>query len=483
MKKQSILLAIVFLLAACGRVAAYSGGTGEPNDPYLIATAEDMNEIGANPDDWDAYFLLTADINLADYTGTQFNIIGYFEKWDSPNNVSFTGIFDGDKHTISNFTYTTTDTDYIGIFGYIDGTKAEIKDLNLVDPDVNAAGDSDSVGSLVGHLEAGTVIGCAINSGNTVGQNYVGGLVGYNHRGTISDCNANGKVSGNWVFGGLVGYNFNTILNCNASGSVSGHQNMGGLVGCNYGHISNCYAIGGVSGDDYTGGLVGKNYSTVSNCYAAGDISGHYAGGLVGENYYGQTSNCYATGNVSGTIYTGGLVGWNWKSTIENCYATGSVSGDSYTGGLVGWNGNSTISNCYATGAVGGNDYTGGLVGRNGNSTIENCYATGSVSGDSYTGGLVGYNSLSTITASFWDIETSGQSSSAGGNPKTTAEMKRQFTFTNVNWDFIEVWNTGENQTYPFLRVYPAGDIDHDNIVNFVDVAILAGHWLEETGQ
>jgi len=28
--------------------AQYGGGTGEPNDPYLIYTAEQMNEIGAN---------------------------------------------------------------------------------------------------------------------------------------------------------------------------------------------------------------------------------------------------------------------------------------------------------------------------------------------------------------------------------------------------------------------------------------------------
>jgi len=458
-KKQPILLAMVFLLTACSLVAAYSGGTGEPNDPYLIATAEDMNEIGANPDDWDAYFLLTADINLADYTGTQFNITGYYERWDSPNNAPFTGIFDGNGHTISNFTYTTTDTDYIGIFGYINKSAAVIKNVNLVNPNVHAAGDSDSVGSLVGHLENGKIIGCAVDSGNSVGRTCVGGLVGYNNRGTISDCNANGEVSGNWVFGGLVGHNFNTILNCNASSSVSGHQNMGGLVGCNNGRISNCYAIGNVSGDDYPGGLVGKNYGTVSDCYATGYISGGgYVGGLVAENFYGTISNCFATGDTSGALYTGSLLGWNWYGPIENCYATGNVSGDNQTGGLVGRNVHSPISNCYATGAVDGNDYTGGLVGIN-------------------------LGTLSTITASFWDIETSGQPGSDGGTPKTTAEMKRQSTFMDAGWDFIEIWNIGENQTYPFLQVYPAGDIDHDNIVNFVDVAILAGHWLEETGQ
>jgi len=61
--------------------------------------------------------------------------------------------------------------------------------------------------------------------------------------------------------------------------------------------------------------------------------------------------------------------------------------------------------------------------------------------------------------------------------------MKRQSTFTDAGWDFIEIWHIGENQTYPFLRTHLAGDIDHDDIVNFYDLLILASHWLEGTGQ
>lgn len=57
-----------------------------------------MNEIGANSDDWDKYFILMADINLSGYTGTQFNIIGNVGN----NTTKFTGSFDGNDHTISN---------------------------------------------------------------------------------------------------------------------------------------------------------------------------------------------------------------------------------------------------------------------------------------------------------------------------------------------------------------------------------------------
>ena len=59
------LTAYLFVLPA---QAQYGGGTGEPNDPYLIYTAEHLNAIGAEPNDWDKHFKLMADINLSGYS-------------------------------------------------------------------------------------------------------------------------------------------------------------------------------------------------------------------------------------------------------------------------------------------------------------------------------------------------------------------------------------------------------------------------------
>ena len=61
---------------------------------------------------------------------------------------------------------------------------------------------------------------------------------------------------------------------------------------------------------------------------------------------------------------------------------------------------------------------------------------------------------------------------------KTTAHMKQQSTFTD--WDLINVWNIGENQTYPYLRTHGASDINKDNITNFLDLCIVAEQWCEE---
>jgi hypothetical protein len=62
---------------------------------------------------------------------------------------------------------------------------------------------------------------------------------------------------------------------------------------------------------------------------------------------------------------------------------------------------------------------------------------------------------------------------------KSTADMHAESTFTAAGWDFVEVWGIGEGQTYPFLRTHPAGDLNHSGLVDWRDLAILAGHWLE----
>jgi hypothetical protein len=56
--------------------------------------------------------------------------------------------------------------------------------------------------------------------------------------------------------------------------------------------------------------------------------------------------------------------------------------------------------------------------------------------------------------------------------------MKQQATFEG--WDFINVWDIGENQTYPFLRTHSPGDLNKDGAVNFLDLCVIANQWMEE---
>jgi len=381
--------------------AQYGGGSGEPNDPYLIYTAEQMNAIGVNPRDWrDKHFKLIADIDLSAYTGTAFNIIG--PSYGNP----FGGVFDGNGKTISNFKYTCIGTDRIGLFGCV-AESAQIKDLGLIDPNVDA-GTGSWVGSLVGYMDQASISNCYVEGGSVSGNDHVGGLVGSG--GPISNCHATASISGSHNIGGLVGYTWDIISNCYTAASVSGGDTVGGLVGWNNGTINNCYSTSNVTGNYLLGGLVGVNDKIITNCYSSGDISGgDKVGGLAG----GQT----------------------WDGTIANCYSTGSVSGNEIVGGLV----------------------------------VEN-----------YGG---------SVTASFWDIQTSGQATSAGGTGKTTAEMQTESTFTDAGWDFVaesvngteDIWSICEGTNYPrFVWQIPAGDFVCPDGITIEDFVFFTEYWRDD---
>ena len=450
-------------------------GTGSKEQPYLVRTAEQLNLIGLSRCEWDKHFKLVADIDLSAYTGTQFNKIGN-------STYPFTGVFDGNGHTISNFTYTATHTGCIGLFAYVDDANALIKDLTLVDPNVNAASWTDYVASIVGWLESGTISGCGIEGGSVSGEDYyVGGMVGKNAYGTIENCYTTGvgSVMGTRYTGGLVGENeYGTISDCYSSASVTGYDYTGGLVGYDYrGTISNCHTAGSVTGDECTGGLVGRS-STIENCYSIASVSGvdEYTGGLVGYNS-GTISNSYAAGGVTGAHCTGGLVGKNRDGKISNCYATGEVStsGTSWQGGY--------FYSPYDNVVVNGMGYLC-LQGHTSSSSFEDDLAAGHW--ELTTGGLVGSNYEGTIVASFWDAEIGGPDNGIGtGLP--TSQMQTMSTFTDAGWDFVEesvnglddIWDICEGTNYPKLawQILLPGDFVCPDGVDFMDYAVLTEQW------
>ncbi len=230
------------------------------------------------------------------------------------------------------------------------------------------------------------------------------------------------------------------------------------------GTIENVGLNGNVTGQNNVGVLVGKNEGTVSACYAMGRVIGtENVGGLAGFNFNGSTiADSNTAANVTGDSNVGGLVGWNKNGTVSNSYAAGRVIGTSDVGGLVGKN-SDTVHNSYATGRVIGDDIVGGLVGKNDNTaSVSDSYSVGTVTGSTEVGGLVGQGQPADVTSSFWDTETSGQGSSDGGTPKTTAQMKDFDTFDSAGWNIITVadsstrntdyiWNIVDNVTYPFL--------------------------------
>jgi len=268
---RTLLVTLITCLFVLPVQAKYSGGTGDPNNPYQIATAEDLMLLGETPEDYDKHFVLTADIDLDP------NLPGgkvFDRAVIAPAGVTpFAGMFDGKGHTISHLTIRGNNC--LGLFGELktedwDPYRARIKNVGIVD--VSITGSGDSVGGLVGHVGSNRygTIDTSYSSGSVSGRNNVGGLVGCNNlRGQVSQCSSFANVSGDNDVGGLVGRNGGEVSNCYGTNTVSGHVAVGGLIGMNWipwwrggrlrGRVIQCYSSGAVSGSEDVGGLVGDN--------------------------------------------------------------------------------------------------------------------------------------------------------------------------------------------------------------------------------
>jgi hypothetical protein len=260
-------------------------------------------------------------------------------------------------------------------------------------------------------------------------------------------------------------------------------DDIGGLAAYNEGHITKNYSTGMVHGDDEIGGLLGNNLGYVTECYSAGLVSGDESvGGLVGYNG-GSITTSHSTCTVIGHEDVGGLVSHNSGGIITS-YSTGTVNGYEYVGGLVGDNSGS-ITTSYSTCTVIGHEYVGGLLGRKYSGQIIRCFSTGLVTGEEDVGGLIGDNNAD-VTDSFWDMETSGQDTSSGGEGKTTAEMQIASTFLQAGWDFVgetengteDIWSICEGTNYPrFVWQVPVGDFVCPDGITIDDFAFFLDHW------
>ena len=413
------VIVICLFTAAC--FAKYSGGSGTAEAPYLIATPNDLNSIGTDPNDWDKQFLMTADINWLEIGGPPANKIGEYIPSQPSTGIPFSGVFDGNENQILNWCDSNDMSPCMSLFGRVAGPNAVVKNLRLVDSRTNGP-------ALVKYLEA-VVDNCRVESGNVFGE---GGLVGDNF-GAIRRSHSNVTIQGNQP-GALVRSNFGSISNCSASSNVVGNYCVGGLVAWSGGSVEDSYAVCTVDGNNAVGGLVGMNKGDVLRCFTNGIVIGqHSVGGLTGDNHPGKN--------------------------ISDSYSLCVVSGDEAVGGITGYN-MGIILRSYATAKVDGNDFVGAFVGRNGyQPSYWKCFWD---------------------TNANTDVNGIGNASDPNVIGLPTGQMQRRSTFADAGWDMINIWDIGEHQTYPFLRTHLPSDINKDEETNLLDLAILAERWLDE---
>lgn len=225
----------------------FEAGNGTETDPYIIATAAQLDEVRNFPS---ACFELSKDIDLSSYLNS--NSSGWTPIKD------FTGKFDGKKHTIKGLWISLSSIDNVGLFA-------------------NIQGSSDNKMASVSNLFVN------ISKKGITGGNRVGGICGNLSYGNIENCMVTGDISGGGYVGGIVGrnsdnyYNSSIISQCASSGNIIANSgSVGGILAYQNGacSIENCYSIANVKTE---GPYYSKAYgigSSAENCYFAGTISG-----------------------------------------------------------------------------------------------------------------------------------------------------------------------------------------------------------------
>jgi predicted outer membrane repeat protein len=265
----------------------FAGGSGTREDPYQVATAEQLNAVR---DYLVAHFIQIADIDLDQ---EPWNV---GEGWlPIGGETPFTGTYNGAGHRISGLRIERPEADYQGLFGQVSG--ASIRNVVLVAVDVR------------GQNYTGALAGIGLSSdlheirvgGRVEGHEYTGGICGAMYRGKIDQSESTVEVSGHSFVGGIAG--IGEAHDCTAGGAVNGAgdgHRVGGLLG--EGFAMNSVASGAVTGGSETGGLIGRGEAY--GCRASGAVqgSGDYVGGLIGElaeGLSGEDDGVYGPGDTS----------------------------------------------------------------------------------------------------------------------------------------------------------------------------------------
>ena len=327
-RKWSVFLMVTLLMQMLVWQNAFAGvlvlsGSGTAADPYQIATENDLayvrNRInqgivikqGDLLSSDKASYCLTADIELTE----AWIPIGIGEK-------EFSGVFDGQGHTISNL---LIDSDvasgeyFAGLFGTLNG--AEIKDLSI---EVDGIGGHYTAGAVAGQAKLSVIHDVAVTADNTeslianadIGEGAsAGSLVGIAENSSLYNCSNNVDVASYYFGGGLIGWARGTVnvVNCSNQGDIE--------VMNDYGYGAGGGLIGSVDGDD--------NKLTIKNAYNGGSVSTDNAtlGGILGYSAIATASNLvienvYTVGVIDSVEYdfVGEIVGDVDELTLANSY-------------------------------------------------------------------------------------------------------------------------------------------------------------------
>jgi len=201
---------------------SFAGGSGTSGDPWEIETWAQLNETR---DNLSASYILMNDLDSSS-TGYDTYASSSANSGAGWNAVStFTGIFDGGNHTISDLYISRDGIDNQGLFGYTHG--ATISNVGLVNCNITGGDD------------AGTLIGYVLSS--TITNSYSTGNLKNGNDGPVGGFTGRLVISSSAI-------NCYTLVNVN---TTYGYEESAGFIG--YAHtstITNGYSTGTVGAED-----------------------------------------------------------------------------------------------------------------------------------------------------------------------------------------------------------------------------------------
>lgn len=265
----------------------YGGGSGTPNDPYLISKPVHLYGLSSPGSGAYCCYLQTANIDMTDLSIQPIGL-----NRDNYGRVGFIGLYDGGGHTISNLTINGARLPYpsgatvaglFGKIGYEYSYSGFVQNLHLENVTVTGG---DATGTIASVLYRGSIVNCSATGSVHASGLWVGGFIESVYAGIVERCFSDCQI------------------NISDESQV---MRVGGFVANNYGGtITDCYATGSVilpNAYTYSGGFVEANSGTIHNCYAS--VS-NCQSGFVHSLLSGEILNCFWNTDTSGTTISDG---------------------------------------------------------------------------------------------------------------------------------------------------------------------------------
>lgn len=468
-----------------------------------IWTLQDLMDINSDPKNMKKNYILMNDLDLG---GMEWLPIACIQ--DRRGNYiayNFSGIFNGNSHTISNFTIieakpreTINSIVNYGFFGKIQGGTVENLTLKNIKFSEIGKGFTGRYGGICGYLTkditGGVIRNCNvydITFENMVGsQDCVGGIAGRSE-GTITGCVVDSTIENvGGDIGGIAGEAYGVISDCTSNVDINSHATAAGIATSDASiTISNCINKGAIKAHRVGGILVGyKSTVTIQNCMNEGTLEGGTVGGIANFEYSDYLSSQRTTANIikcgnKGRINVtentiapsgdagGGIVGNNRGAKelkISQCYNIGDITtrrtygtSDNTCGGILGFsNGSTLIEECFNAGTIESEsgDSAGGIIGESrsadGSTEVIHCYNVGNV--NSNEKGAIGSGIrnckfvncyyLNNINLAFYNDDQST-------DVKKLSDEQMQNVSEYEDWDFDNIWTMGMDEyLYPVLK-------------------------------